>query len=387
MDRSPRAILHVDMDAFFASVEQLYRPELRGRPVIVGGHPDGRGVVSAASYEARRYGIHSAMPLAWARQRCPEGVFLPCDGRKYAQVSDLVFRVLGRFTPDVEAASVDEAYLDVTGCGRLFGPPLAMAHAIRQAIDTELGLSASVGVAASRCVAKVASDLVKPAGVLAVLPGQEASFLAPLPVGRLPGVGPTTARRLTGMGIRTLGDLARLEPDLLDRVFGAVGPELRRRALGLDDTGLRPPEPRKSMGREVTFQRDVDDRGQVSQALAGLAEGVCRQLRREGLAAGAVTVKLRYADFQTVSRVRGLPTPTQHDSVVIPTAWAVLRELDGRRAAIRLVGVTASRLRPAVRQPSLFDDGAEQRRERFYQGLDRIRDRFGGGAIGAASRL
>lgn len=382
-----RTIMHVDMDAFFAAVEQLHRPELRGRPVIVGGDPNGRSVVSSASYEARAFGVHSAMPMAWARKLCPRGVFLPCDGARYGEASRMVFRILEQFTPDVEAASVDEAYLDVTGCERLFGPPLAIAKAVRARIAERLGLSASVGVASGRCVAKIASELAKPAGILMVLPGREAELLAPLPVGRMPGIGPVLEAKLTALGVRTLGDLARIDEALLERVFGVYGPLLRRRALGQDTAGLHADEPAKSMGKETTFDQDLVDRAAVEAALATLAEKVCRRLRQEGVGARTFTVKLRYSDFHTCSRARTLPHPTHYDSVAIPAAWELFRQLDTRRLGVRLVGVTASRLQPMVHQPSLFDAPAERRRRRLYAGVDTIRDRYGFDAIAAAARI
>lgn len=380
-------IIHVDMDAFFASVEQLFHPELKGKPVIVGGDPNGRSVVSAASYEARAYGVHSAMPMAWARQLCPHGVFLPCDGKKYGETSRMVFRILEQFTPDVEEASVDEAYLDVTGCERLFGPPLAIAHRIRTAIAERLGLSASIGIGGSRSVAKIASELAKPAGILMVSPGREAAFLAPLPAQRMPGIGETTARKMAALGIRTLGDLARMDESLLERAFGVYGPSLRRKALGQDTAGVAAEAPCKSMGKETTFDRDLTDREEVAATLAVLAEKVCRRLRQARLTARTVTVKLRYSDFQTVSRARTLRNPVEYDSLVIPAAWDLLHQLDTRRLGIRLVGVTVSRLQPAVRQRSLFEDGAERRRAKLYAGVDAIRDRYGFAAIGALSRL
>lgn len=382
-----KTIIHVDMDAFFAAVEQLHRPELRGKPVIVGGDPNGRSVVSAASYEARAYGVHSAMPMAWARKLCPHGIFLTGDGEKYGRISRMLFHILEQFTPDVEAASVDEAYLDVTGCDRLFGPPLAMAHAIRTAIHERLGLSASLGVATSRSVAKICSDLAKPAGILLVLPGREAAFLAPLPVGRMPGIGKTTGERMTAMGIRTLGDLARLDDLLLEKAFGCYGPLLRRKAMGLDPAGVREEEPRKSMGKETTFARDMVDRPEVEKTLAILAEKVCLKLRRETLAARTVTVKLRYSDFRTYSRSCTFRHPVQYDSLVIPTVWELFRQLDTRRTGIRLVGVSVSRLQSAIRQYSLFDEPAERRQSGLFREVDAIRERYGFRSIGRASRM
>lgn len=382
-----RTIMHVDMDAFFAAVEQLYNPALKGRPVIVGGDPEGRGVVSAASYEARRFGIHSAMPMAWARKLCPQGVFLSGDFEKYSRASAMVFRILERYTPDVEEASVDEAYLDVTGCERLFGPPLAMAARIRAEISDRLGLSASIGIGTSRSAAKIASDLAKPAGILLVVPGREADFLAPLPVARMPGIGDVTERRMTALGIRTLADLARLDDGLLERVFGVCGPELRRKARGLDAYGLSDPSPRKSIGKENTFPRDVVERTEAESMLALLCEKVCRKLRRAGLAARTVTVKLRYADFRTVSRAKTFPDGVRYDSVVIPAALDLFRALDTRRLGIRLVGVSVSRLRTGVFQPSLFRAEQDLKEESLYRGIDAIRERFGFNALRRAAQM
>ncbi len=372
-----RTIMHVDMDAFFASVEQLHDPSLVGKPVIVGGDLNGRGVVSAASYEARRFGVHSAMPMAWARKLCPQGVFLLGDHEKYASASRMVFRILDRYTPDVEEASVDEAYLDVTGCERLFGPPMAMAALIRAEIAGRLGLSASIGIGSSRSVAKIASDLAKPAGILLVVAGRERDFLAPLPVGRMPGVGDVTERRLAVLGIRRLEDLARLDERALERVFGVCGPELRRKALGQDPDGLSAPSPCKSIGRETTFARDVAERPEVEETIALLCEKVFRTLRRRRLAARTVTVKLRYADFRTFSRSKTFRDPVRYDSVAIPAAVELFRALDTLRLGVRLVGVSVSRLQAGAFQPGLFDAVEDLRLEKLYRGIDAVRERFG----------
>ena len=254
-----RTILHVDLDAFFAAVEQRDRPELRGKPVIVGGVPPGRGVVSAASYEARAFGVHSAMSVTEAFRRCPHGVFLPVDGRRYQQASRDVMAILRRFTPLVEPISIDEAFLDVTGSRPLFGEGAAIAASIKAAVRDDVGLTASVGVATTKLVAKIASDLRKPDGLVVVAPGDEAAFLAPLPIWRLWGVGEKTATALAEYGVRTIGDLAALSPDLLVRRFGKHGGSLASRAMGMDDDPVHEGDPAKSVGHETTF--DVDTLG------------------------------------------------------------------------------------------------------------------------------
>src|SRR4051794_32278283 len=287
-----RTILHVDLDAFFASVEQRDRPELRGKPVIVGGGgPDQRGVVSAASYEARVFGVHSAMPLRTAGALCPQGVFLPVDGPKYQAVSHEVMAVLRRFTPLVEPISIDEAFLDVTASEALFGDGETIGRRIKEEVSGSVGLTISVGVATTKLVAKIASDLQKPDGLVVVPLGAEAAFLAPLEVRRLWGIGAKTATVLREDGVRTIGDLAELPQDLLVRRFGKMGAVLRDRARGIDPDQVEGRDPAKSIGHEHTFDLDTSDRDQIERTLLAMSEGVAGRLRDSGVRASTITVK------------------------------------------------------------------------------------------------
>ncbi len=381
---SSRTILHVDLDAFFAAVEQRDHPELRGRPVIVGGGATDRGVVSAASYEARAFGVRSAMPLRTAAALCPDGVFLPVRGARYAEVSRQVMGILRRFTPLVEPISIDEAFLDVTGSRSLFGSGELIARQIKAAIRSETELTASVGVATSKLVAKVASDLRKPDGLVVVPPGEEAAFLAPLPIERLWGVGPRTAAVLHEFGVRTIGDLAALPDALLERRLGRYGPILRQRALGLDEdpvVGRRPP---KSIGHEHTFDVDSADPEVIEATLLALAEGVAGRLRAAGLRAGTVAVKIRDARFQTISRQTRLPEPTDLAEPIWQAAVALVRP-EVRGVRIRLLGISAEHLETAT-QLGLFD-GAVERRRRLARAADELRRRFGRRAIVRARLL
>ncbi|MHB8763243.1 MAG: DNA polymerase IV, partial [Deferrisomatales bacterium] len=300
-----RSILHVDMDAFYASVEQLDRPECRGRPVIVGADPRegrGRGVVAACSYEARACGVHSALPISQAWRRCPNGVYLRPRMARYIEVSEQVFGLLGRYTDLVEPLSIDEAFLDVTGSRRLFGAAEAIGREIKAEVRRVLGLVASVGVGPNKFVAKVASDLEKPDGLVVVGPGEAEVFLAPLPASRLWGVGPKTGERLARLGVRTIGDLARRRPEDLRASLGEAGEHLWRLARGIDERPVSAEGGAKSLGAEVTFDEDVADPAQVRRTLLGLADRVARRLRRRGLGARGVTLKLRYESFDTVTR-------------------------------------------------------------------------------------
>jgi DNA polymerase IV len=373
-----RTILHVDLDAFFAAVEQRDRPELRGRPVIVGGGAGDRGVVSAASYEARTFGVHSAMPLRIAAARCPDGVFLPVDGRKYQRASREVMAILRRFTPMVEPISIDEAFLDVTGSAALFGDGETIGRRIRDAIREEVGLTASVGVATSKLVAKVASDLRKPDALVVVPPGSEAAFLAPLPITRLWGVGEKSAVALAELGVQTIGDLAALPGGLLERRFGRHGASLAERARGIDVDPVGGGEAAKSIGHEHTFDRDTADAEEIERTLLGMADGVAGRLRSAGILAGTVTLKLRDSSFHTITRQVSMPEPTDLAEPIYRAVLELLRrELHGQR--IRLVGVSASNFREPG-QLALFSDD-EPRRHRTAEALDRIRRKYGAKAV------
>ncbi len=372
-----RTILHVDLDAFFAAVEQRDRPELRGKPVIVGGGgPGDRGVVSAASYEARRFGVHSAMPLRTAGRLCPNGVFLGVDGAKYQRVSREVMAVLRRFTPLVEPISIDEAFLDVTGSRGLFGDGESIAPPVKQALPGVGELTISVGVARTKLVAKIASDLRKPDGLVVVPPGEEASFLAPLPITRLWGVGPQTAAALRDFGVVTIGDLAALPPDALERRFGKHGSSLADRARGEDADPVADPDAAKSISHEHTFDVDTSEREVIERTLLAMADGVAGRLRSSGVKASTIAVKIRDSSFRTITRQRTLPEPTDLAEPIWRTALDLARpEVVGIR--VRLLGISASNL-GRREQLALFTDGtSDDRRRRVVDAADRLRRRFG----------
>jgi DNA polymerase-4 len=380
-----RTILHVDLDAFFASVEQRDHPELRGRPVVVGiGGTNDRGVVSAASYEARTFGVHSAMPIRTAKRLCPDCVFVPVDGATYQRVSREVMAVLRRFTPLVEPVSIDEAFLDVTASRRLFGDGPTIARTIKDAIRAELGLTASVGVATTKLVAKIGSDLRKPDGLVVVPPGTEAEFLAPLPISRLWGVGPQTAAVLRDFGIATIGDLAAMDRAALVRRLGRHGASLVDRAHGVDADPVDDPESAKSIGHEHTFDVDTADPEVLERTLLAMSEGVSGRLRAAGVKAATVTVKVRDSSFRTVTRQRTLPEPTDMTEPIWRAALELARpEMRGKR--IRLVGVTASGI--GEREQLGFFEPDDPRRRRATEAADELRRRFGPRAVTRARLL
>ena len=376
---APRTILHVDLDAFFAAVEQRDHPEWRGRPLAVGmGGANDRGVVSAASYEARAFGVHSAMPLRHAGRLCPHGVFLPVDGAKYQAVCVDIMAILRRFTPLVEPISIDEAFLDVTGSRVLFGDGETIGRLIKAAVRDEVRLTASVGVARTKLVAKIASDLRKPDGLVVVPPGEEAEFLAPLAITRLWGVGAKSATALREYGVRTIGDLAALPEDLLVRRFGKYGAALADRARGLDADPVGGRDAAKSVSHEHTFDVDTSDREVIERTILGMAEGVAGRLRDSGVKAATVTVKIRDSSFRTITRQRTLPEPTDLTEPIFRTAMDLARpEVRGLR--IRLLGVGASGLGERD-QLALFAD-VDPRRRRVVEASDAVRHRFGERAI------
>jgi DNA polymerase-4 len=388
-----RAILHADMDAFYASIEQRDRPELRGRPVIVGGTGP-RGVVSAASYEARRFGVRSAIPTAQARALCPEGVFLPGDMRRYARESERIFAIFGRFTPLVEGLSLDEAFLDLTGTRRLHGPPAEVGRRLRAAVREELGLAVSVGIAPSKLVAKIASDLAKPDGLLEVPAGRVREFLAPLPVDRLWGVGPVARERLEAAGLRRFADLAEADPRRLERLLGRFGLEAARLARGEDAREVEPDRDAVSYSEENTFERDVDDRETLEHALAGHAEAVARRLRRDGVRGRTVVVKMKLGrrrapgprGYPLLTRRTTLPEPSDDGAAIAAAARRLLAQA-GPPEPLRLLGVGVTNLAPAgAGQLGLFAARGERtRRERLNRALDALSDRFGAGAVRPAT--
>ncbi|MCI0345095.1 MAG: DNA polymerase IV [Chloroflexi bacterium] len=378
-------MLHVDLDAFFAAVEQRDHPELRGKPVAVGlGGSNDRGVVSAASYEARKFGVHSAMPIRTARRLCPDCIFVPVRGAVYQRVSREVMAILRRFTPLVEPISIDEAFLDVSGSRALFGDGESIARRIKAAIRDELKLTASVGVASTKLVAKIASDLRKPDGLVVVEPGTEAAVLAPLPISRLWGVGPSTAAALRDFKVVTIGDLAALDRSALVRRFGKHGAALVDRAHGVDPDPVDDPDRAKSVSHEHTFDEDTADPEVLERTLLAMAEGVSGRLRHAGLKAGTVTVKVRDSGFHTITRQRALAEPSDLTEPIWRAAVELARP-DMRGKRIRLLGVAASRF-GAREQLGLFE-AADDRRRRVVEAADEVRERFGTRAITRARLL
>jgi DNA polymerase-4 len=385
-------IFHVDMDAFFVSVEELFDPSLKGKAVVVGGQRDQRGVVSAASYEARKFGVHSALPLRTAAVLCPHAIFLDGHPERYRDYSHKVHGVLGEFSPKVEMASVDEAYLDLTGTERLFGPPLEAAHRLHGRMKQATGLNCSVGIAGSRMVAKVASDQAKPNGILWVQPGLEANFLAPLEVRRIPGVGKVTEKRLNEIGIRKVGDLTRLEVDFLKRRFGQWGLALAGKARGADaggwfDHDVGDAEDAKSISHEHTFGEDTASQVQVEVTLARLTEKVARRLREHGFHARTVHLKLRYSDFSTLTRSHTLASPTNLDQELIATSRALFRKAWKKGAKVRLIGVGTSGFEETEGQLDLLDGEKHERARKALAAADALRDRFGEKAVTLAAGL
>ena len=382
-------ILHVDMDAFYASVEERDRPELAGQAVIVGGDPDRRGVVSAASYEARRFGVHSAMPAATARRLCPHGVFLRPRIDHYAAVSREIREIFGRYTPLVEPLSLDEAFLDVGGSEGLFGPAPEIGRRIKQEIREELRLVASVGVAPNKFLAKIASDLEKPDGFVVVEPEGVQAFLDPLPVSRLWGVGKVGGRSLDKLGVRTIGQLRKLPVEVLASKFGGMGEHLGRLARGIDQRPVVPDHQAKSISHETTFAVDVADREVLRAWLLELVEQVARRLRRHALRARTVELKVRFSDFRTITRSQTLPEPTNVTAELWQAATAILdARLPRPSAPVRLLGFGTSRLDASGRvQRQLFDEPARQRQSQLDAANDAIQARFGRDAIGRAGTL
>jgi DNA polymerase-4 len=371
------------MDAFFASVEQLDHPDWRGRPVVVGGSPESRGVIAAASYEARRYGVFSAMPSARAAALLPaDAVWTRGDFKRYGEMSALVFEILDRYSPEVQAASIDEAYLDVTSS--LSGvDPVEIARSIQNEVDA-LGLSCSVGVATSKVVAKIASDRDKPHGITVVWPGSETEFLAPLPVRAMPGIGPATAKRLVSLGVRTLGDLAALDDATALQVLGSGGLSAVRRAKGQDGRPVRERQPVKSVSNERTFAADIRDKDEVRAALAGLAERVGGRLRRGAHKGRTVHLKLRYGDFTTRTTQTTLSEATDSTDVLLSAVTALLDSLWLPGIGVRLLGVGISGFAEVPFQPELpgtSDSTPDLRRRSIERTVDALRERFGEDAV------
>jgi DNA polymerase IV len=382
-----RWILHVDMDAFYASVEQRDDPALRGKPVIVGG-TGGRGVVAAASYEVRQFGVHSAMPVREALRRCPAAICVAPRISHYAAESSKIFAVFHEFTPLVQGLSLDEAFLDVTGSIAAFGPAEHIARAIKRRIHERTGLTASVGVASNKLVAKIASDLRKPDGLVVVPPHEVRALLDPLPIRRLFGLGAKTAPRVEALGIRTLGELRIASPARLRPVFGRYAERVIERAAGIDDRPVTPDVDEKQVSAEETFETDISDHSKLASEIVRLADRTCGRLRANGLTAGCVTVKIRRADFTTFTRQRHFEPPTQETRVITAIALELLRTWLAERpgASLRLLGVGGRGLAPAS-QMDLFTAPETGRNRQLDAAVDRIREKFGKVALKPASSL
>jgi len=387
-----RTYFHIDMDAFFVSVEELFDPSLKGKPVVVGGGPNDRGVVSAASYAARKFGVHSAMPLRTAHKLCPEAIFVPGHPDRYRECSHKVHSVLEAFTPLVEMASIDEAYLDMTGTERLYGPSLRAAHLLHQRIKAETRLNCSIGIATSRLVAKITSDQAKPNGVLWVVPGSEAAFLAPLDVRKVPGVGKVTEKNLHALGIRKVGDLARLDEAFLEQRFGKWGMALAGKSRGLDaggwfDTEIGEDAGPKSISHEHTFHEDTADLAKIEPTLARLCEMVGRRLREHRLAARTIQLKLRYSDFSTITRAHSIPRATEIDTELFDEIRALFHQNWKPGSKVRLLGVHVSGWETGEEQLDLLSEGRHERWQKAMEAADRMRDRFGESAVSLAASM
>ncbi len=376
-----RKIMHIDMDAFFAAVEQHDNPVYRGKPVIVGGDPHSRGVVSTCSYEARKFGVHSAMPLREALRRCPQGIFTPVRGWRYAEVSREIMKIMYQYTPLVEPLSLDEAFLDLSGSENLFGPMEQIGREIVGRIKSELGLSASVGLAPNKFLAKLASDLEKPAGFVVITKDNMAEILEKLPVGKLWGVGPKTEAQLFEMGIRTIGMLRRFNPDLLYNKLGDLGRQLYQLSFGIDDRLVVTNEDPKSVGHEITFQNDTDDREFLAGILLCLAEQVARRLRKYNLKGRVITVKIRDSNFKTLTKRVTLGETTDFEEEIYREAYKLANETQWGYRKVRLIGVSVSGFSEEnSEQLGLFNElnqTKDQELGKLHQTVDNLRDRFG----------
>jgi len=386
-----RTYFHVDMDAFFVSVEELFDPSLKGKPVIVGGRPQERGVVSAASYAARKFGVHSAMPLRTAYRLCPQATFVDGHPDRYREYSHKVYAVLEAFSPLVQMASIDEAYIDMTGTERLHGRPLGAAHSLHERMKAETNLNCSIGIASSRLVAKISSEQAKPNGVLWVIPGQETAFLAPLEVRKVPGVGKVMERNLHALGIRKIGDLTNFDESFLEQHFGKWGLALAGKSRGLDagawfDSEIGEEVGPKSISHEHTFSEDTADLAQIEATLARLSEMVGRRLREHDLSARTIQLKLRYSDFSTITRAHSLARATQLDIELFEEVREQFRRNWMPGAPVRLLGVHVSSFQDGSEQMDLLED----RQNRWKQALataDRLRDKFGESAVSLAASM
>jgi len=378
---SQSSILHVDMDAFFVSVELLERPELRGKPVVVGGRLDQRGVVSAASYEARKFGIHSAMPLRTAGRLCPDAIFLDGHHEKYSEWSDRIASILAKFSPIVEMTSVDEAYLDLSGTERLHGPPFAAADKLLRTITQQTGLPCSGGLATTRLVAKVASDQAKPRGLVWVAPGMEARFLAPLPIRKIPGIGEVTERALRALSIETVEQLATFQQEKLEKIFGQWGTALYRKARGGDAYEFIIDAEPKSISHNHTFGEDTENVAEMESLLSHLSQKACKRLREAGLSTRTLTLTIRYAGFETYTRSRTVQEPVHLDADIHAVFLELFRTHHDPRRKVRLLGVALSGLCHGATQLDLLEADRREKLDKLTKATDQLRDKFGFGSV------
>ena len=378
-------IVHVDMDAFYAAVEQKDNPQLQGKPVIVGGTGlDDRGVVSTASYEARKYGVHSAMPIKQARKLCPEGVFLPCRGERYAKISQQIFNIMSDFTPRIEKISIDEAFLDLTGCHHLFGTSREIGQKIKKRIQKELDLVASIGIAPNKFLAKLASDLEKPAGFKVIAEDEIAEVLDPLPVKNIWGVGEKTAAVLAEQGIKTVEQLKKYSTEELEALFGKLGHQLYQLARGIDKREVEVGEETKSISHEKTFRRDLKQEDPLFSILMELSEMVGRRLRKKRFKGKTVFIKLRYDDFNTLTRQKTLQRPFFTTEKIYQTGKELILQENLLNRPVRLLGIGVSNLiEKSAQQLSLFDD----HREDLVRTLDEIKNKYGEKSVFRARQL
>ena len=385
------AIMHVDMDAFYAAIEQRDNPELKGKPVIVGGTIESRGVVSTASYEARKYGVHSAMAMTEAHRRCPDGVYLPVDMQKYRRVSRQLMEIFHRFTPDVEAISLDEAFLDLTGSQKLFGPAEEIGMEIKRLIREELQLTASVGLSYNKFLAKLASDMDKPDGFYRILPEELEEKVWPLPIRRMMGVGGKTSQMLEQMGVTTIGQLAKVNTGLLEHLLGKQGVVMHQVANGIDGRRVEPVRESKSVGRETTFPQDICEQYLLETILFTLADDVCHTLRISGLKGKTVSIKIRYPDFRSITRAVTLEQYTSSFEPVFAAVQDLMQHNYKDGTAVRLIGVTVSNLKKddqIVEQQDLFQDAtAQNRQNELNKVMDEINEKYGGNTVHRARKL
>jgi len=386
MNAGLKTVFHVDMDAFFVSVEELFDPSLKGKPVVVGGQRHERGVVSAASYEARKFGVHSAMPLRTAAKLCPQAIFVDGHPDRYRECSEKVYSVLTSFSPQVEMVSIDEAYLDMSGTERLHGPPLLAAHKLHHQMKAETQLNCSIGIGTSRLIAKVCSGKAKPHGLLYVVPGQETKFLAPLEVRDIPGVGKVTEQKLHSLGIRTVGDMAHKEEPFLEEHLGKWGVALAGKARG-EDAGawfagdIGDFDAGKSISHEHTYNEDTADVSRIEATLMRLSEMVARRLREQKVHARTLQLKLRYKDFTTITRARTLKMPTQLDNEIFYEIRKLFHANWRKGSQVRLLGVQASSFSAESAQGDLLSGQTRGKWEQAFAAMDHVRDKFGESSI------